>query len=183
MGLIWIIAVACWAVAEATFFFIVPDVLITVAVLRFGPRAGVRLAIVAAIFAALGGLGMWFWGYGDAEAARSAVLHVPAVGPDLLARAHREITQNWFVHLVLGAVTGVPYKLYAVEAGAHGLTPFLFVPASIAARLTRFLVAVGLTTLMSEALTRLNKPEWRYRVLALAWCLVYGTYFYIRARA
>jgi membrane protein YqaA with SNARE-associated domain len=183
MGLIWPIAVACWAVAEATFFFIVPDVLITVAVLRFGLRAGIRLAIVAAVAAAVGGLAMWSWGHGNAEAARKAVLMVPAVGPDLLARAHREIAQNWFIHLVLGAVTGVPYKLYAVEAGARGLTPFLFVPASIAARLTRFLVAAGLTALMGEALTRLNKPEWRYRVLAVAWCLVYGTYFYIRARA
>jgi membrane protein YqaA with SNARE-associated domain len=183
MGLIWPIAVVCWAIAEATFFFIVPDVLITTAVLRFGPRAGVRLAIIAAGAAAAGGLAMWFWGHADADAARKAVLMVPAVGPDLLARAHREIAQNWFVHLVLGAVTGVPYKLYAVEAGAHGLTPLLFVPASIAARLTRFLVAVGLTTLMSAVLTRLNKPEWRYRVLALAWCVVYSTYFYIRAKA
>ena len=183
MGLIWPVAVAFWAVAEATFFFIVPDVLITVAVLRFGGAAGVRLAIVASVAAAAGGLAMWFWGHGDAEAARRTVLMVPAIGPDLLARAHREIAQNWFVHLVLGAVTGVPYKLYAVEAGAHGLTPFLFVPASIAARLARFLVAVGLTALMSAALTRLNKPEWRFRALALAWCLVYGTYFYIRAMA
>jgi membrane protein YqaA with SNARE-associated domain len=183
MGLIWPVAVACWAVAEATFFFIVPDVLITIAVLKFGPRAGVRLAVVAAVAAAAGGLGMWLWGHACPEAARKAVLTVPAVGPDLLTRAHREIAQNWFVHLVLGAVTGVPYKLYAVEAGAHGPTPLLFVPASIAARLTRFLVAVGLTTLMSKVLTRLNKPEWGYRVLALAWCLVYGTYFYIRATA
>jgi membrane protein YqaA with SNARE-associated domain len=161
----------------------VPDVLVTIAVLRFGPRAGVGLAIVAAVAAAAGGLAMWFWGHVDAEAARKAVLMVPAVGPDLLARAHREIAQNWFIHLVLGAVTGVPYKLYAVEAGARGLTPLLFVPASIVARLTRFLVVVGLTALMGEALTRLNKPQWRYRVLALGWCIIYGTYFYLRATA
>src|SRR5450631_3498053 len=99
MGLIWIVATAVWAVAEASFFFIVPDVLLTAAVFRFGLRAGLLLAILASLCASLTGLAMWLWAHGDAASARAAMLWVPAIGPDLLERAHREIAANWAPHL------------------------------------------------------------------------------------
>ena len=111
MGLIWIIAAAFWGVAEATLFFIVPDVLLTAAVIRFGFRRALLLAVVAAGSAALAGLAMWAWGQGDADAAHRVMLMVPAIGPDLLARAHDEMASGWVMHLFTGAVTGLPYKL------------------------------------------------------------------------
>jgi membrane protein YqaA with SNARE-associated domain len=180
MGVIWIAASAVWAVAEATVFFIVPDVLLTAALLRFGFRRALLLAILAAGVASFAGLGMWFWGRHDAEAARRVMLMVPAIGPDLLARARGDIADNWSFHLVIGAMTGVPYKLYGVEAGAAAVNPWLFVPASFAARFTRFFLTVVAMAAGKELLAQLNQARWAYAAWGIAWFLVYATYFTIR---
>jgi membrane protein YqaA with SNARE-associated domain len=182
MGMIWTAGAIVWALAEATLFFIVPDVLVTAAAIRFDFRRGLTLALAAAGSASFAGLGMWFWGWHDAQSARSVMLMIPAIGPDLLSRAHREVMHDWAIHLVVGAITGVPYKLYAVEAGAGGISPLLFVPASFAARLGRFLLTVGLATAAKETCARLNKPRWAYAAWALGWVAVYATYFTLRAK-
>jgi hypothetical protein len=180
MGVIWIVAVALWGVAEASFFFVVPDVLITFVVMRFGLRHGLLLCVIAALFAAFTGYGLWLWGAHDPEAARHAMLMVPAIGPDLLARAQGEIAIGWPSHLVTGAMTGVPYKLYAVEAGARGIDPLFFIPMSFIARLSRFvLTAVG-AAIGREAVVRIGRSNWRYGIWALAWIATYGFYWTTR---
>jgi membrane protein YqaA with SNARE-associated domain len=183
MGLIWYAGAAIWGVAEATLFFIVPDVLLTFVVVRFGLRQGFILAIVAAAFASLAGLGMWFWARSDPATARHAMLLVPAIGPDLLARAQHEIAQGWPLHLVTGAMTGVPYKLYAVEAGARGIDPLLFIPMSFMARLSRFVLTALLMAFGREFLAKVNRPDWTYAAWALAWFATYAFYFTTRAFA
>jgi len=183
MGLIWVAGAALWGVAEATLFFIVPDVLLTFVVVRFGLRRGLALAVVAAAFASLAGLGMWFWAHSDPASARHVMLLVPAVGPDLLARAAREVGQGWPLHLVTGAMTGVPYKLYAVEAGARGLDPALFIPMSFVARLTRFTLTAVTMALGRAALLKLNRPKLVYPAWGLAWLATYTFYFATRALA
>ncbi|HTT99049.1 MAG TPA: hypothetical protein VMF58_13430 [Rhizomicrobium sp.] len=183
MGLIWIAAAAGWGVAEATLFFFVPDVLLTYIVMRFGLRAGLRLAVIAAAAASTTGIGMWFWASRDPETARHVMLMVPAIGPDLLARAHDEIASGWPLHLFTGAMTGVPYKLYAVEAGAAHINPLLFALVSFPARLTRFVLTAVAAGLGREFLVKLRRPEWRYWGWAAAWCCVYGFYFYTRTVA
>lgn len=183
MGLIWIACAALWGIAEASLFFIVPDVLITFAVMRFGLRQGLLLSVIAAAFAAIAGYGVWLWASHDASAARHVMLLVPAIGPDLLARAQGEIAVGWPLHLVTGAMTGVPYKLYAVEAGARGIDPLLFVPMSFVARLTRFALTAILTVVGKAILEMLHRPQWRYVAWALAWVAIYGFYFTTRALA
>jgi membrane protein YqaA with SNARE-associated domain len=181
--MIWMLAAACWGVAEASFFFIVPDVLLTVAVIRFGLRRGLYLSVVAALFASLTGLGMWLWSNNDPAYARDVILWVPAIGSDLLAHAHRDMADSWPFHLFAGAMTGVPYKLYAVEAGARGIDPFLFVLVSFPARLARFVLTAGLAAIGREALSRLHWTRWNYAAWALVWIAVYAVYFSIRAAA
>jgi membrane protein YqaA with SNARE-associated domain len=183
MGLIWYAAAAIWGVAEATLFFIVPDVLLTFAVVRFGLRRALVLAVVAAGFASLAGLGMWAWGHSDPASARHAVLLVPAIGPDLLARAAQEVGRGWPLHLVTGAMTGVPYKLYAVEAGACGVKPALFVPMSFVARLARFTLTAVLMALGRWLLLKLHRPAWILPAWGLAWLATYAFYFTTRALA
>ena len=183
MALIWIAATALWAAAEATVFFIVPDVLLTAAAIKFDIRRALALSLLAAGVASLIGLGMWWWGGHDPEAARRTMLMVPAIGPDLLARAHHDVERRWFSHLVIGAMSGVPYKLYAVEAGARVINPWLFVPASFAARFSRFFLTVVATAAGKELLSRANLARWSWPAWAIAWFLVYATYFTIRANA
>jgi len=106
---------------------------------------------------------------------------VPAVGPDLLARVQREFDAAWPLDLALGAIGGVPYKLYAVEAGARHVPLWLFLPVSFAARLARFVLTLLLAALGRALLLRLGKAQWMMVVWAVAWTLVYLVYFTLRA--
>jgi membrane protein YqaA with SNARE-associated domain len=179
----WVVAAALWGAAEASFFFLVPDILLSAAVLRHGLKAGLLLSISAAILAALTGAALWHWARHDPVLARATMLRVPAVGSDLLARVQHEFDGNWPLHLALGAISGVPYKLYAVEAGVRGVPLWLFVPVSFAARLTRFALSVLLAAAARAMLDRLGRPGWAMPAWALLWMLVYAAYFTIRAGA
>jgi membrane protein YqaA with SNARE-associated domain len=180
MGLIWIAAAVGWGMAEATLFFFVPDVLLTYVVMRFGLGPGLRLAVVAAGAASITGIGMWLWAVHDPEAARNVMLMVPAIGPDLLERARSEIASNWPLHLFTGAMTGVPYKLYAVEAGAAHINPLLFALVSFPARLTRFVLTVLAAELGREVLIKVRRLHWRYWLWGAAWIATYAIYFTTR---
>jgi hypothetical protein len=175
--MIWIAAAALWGVAEASFFFIVPDVLLTAAALRLGWRRALILCLVAAGCAALAGAALWLWAGQDAVAARSAMLHVPAVGPDLVARVHGELKSGWPLRLLKGAMTGVPYKLYAVEAGARHIPLSLFVPVSVGVRLFRFALTAMLAAAAGGLLRRLNRSGWIKPLWLAVWCVVYLVYF------
>lgn len=179
----WIAAAALWGAAEASFFFLVPDILLTAAAVRHGLKAGLLLSVCAAVVAALSGAALWEWARHDPVLARAAMLRVPAVGPDLLARVHGEFDGGWPLHLALGAISGVPYKLYAVEAGARGVPLWLFVPVSFAARLMRFVLTVTAAAAARAGLARLGRPYRAMPVWAFAWTLVYAVYFTIRAGA
>ena len=76
-GLILVGALA-WGFAEATLFFIVPDVLLTLVATTDG-----RLALVACLFAVcgalLGGALMYAWGAEDAVGAKAVLERLPAV--------------------------------------------------------------------------------------------------------
>lgn len=179
--MIWWIAAAVWSVAEATLFFIVPDVILSYSTVRHGWRAALRLAVVAAAAAALAGIGMWFWGRVDPISARQTMLMVPAIGPDLLVRTGREMAGFWPLNLLLGAISGVPYKLYAVAAGAQGIPVAWFALASYLARFLRFAFAVGVTSLGLRILRRLGAGPWAYHVLTAGWVILYAIYFSLRA--
>ena len=180
---IWLSAAVAWGIAEATLFFIVPDVLLTAAVVKRGGRVALRLAVVAALAATAAGALMWVWGAADSDGARAVLLKVPAVGPDLLARVADEMSGWWAVHLVAGAVTGVPYKLYAVEAGARGIALVPFLAVSFGARLARFSLSVAITAAGAAGLDRIGAPRFKAPLLALGWLAIYAVYFAIRAAA
>ncbi|HWC63814.1 MAG TPA: hypothetical protein VG501_09345 [Rhizomicrobium sp.] len=182
--MIWLFAAALWGAAEASFFFIVPDVLLTYIALRFSPWRASSACSVAALFAGFAGAGMWLWGSRDPDAARAAMLLVPAVGPDLLARVSDELAGGaWPFRMLAGAVSGIPYKLYAVEAGARHVPLLLFLPISFVARLARFVLTTGFTLAARFLLLRMGKSNWAVAIWAFAWCLVYAVYFTLRAKA
>lgn len=180
---LWLAAAAVWGFAEATFFFVVPDVLLTAAVLVFGLRRAFRLAVFAALAAVAGGLFMMRWGASDIEAARGFLLSVPLVGHDLLTRVEAEMQGLWPVGLTLGAVTGAPYKIYAVEAGAAGVNMLLFALVSFFARLLRFSLAMGLAAGGFALARRLGLRRLNAIGLAFAWCAIYAAYVMIRMNA
>ncbi len=179
----WIAGAAFWGYAEATFFFIVPDILLTAAVLVFGLWRTLRLALVAAASAAIGGCVMWILGADDVEMGRAFLLSVPLIGDDLLMRVQSEITGAWPVNLTLGAITGAPYKIYAVEAGAANVNAFLFLVVSFIARALRFALSIGLAGAGFALARRVGLGRFNAAGLAFAWATIYAAYVSARLHA
>ncbi len=180
---LWLAGALVWGFAEATFFFIVPDILLTAAVIMFGLAHAFRLSVAAAMAATAGGLLMMLWGASDSNAARQFLMSVPLIGEDLLFRVHGELEGFWPVDMTLGAISGAPFKIYSVEAGAAGIQPVAFALAGFAARLARFSLAIGLTAFGAAIAVRVGLKRFVPYGLALIWAAIYAFYVGMRLTA
>ncbi|MEZ5995817.1 MAG: hypothetical protein R3C25_08680 [Hyphomonadaceae bacterium] len=172
----WGLLALAWGAAEATIFFIVPDVLLSLAGLCRGGREASNIAFVAAIGAALGGCVMFAWSATDHAAAVAAVSAVPAVSDAMMNAAAAGVGERgWLVAALLGPLTSTPYKVFALLAPEAGVSPPLFVLTSVLARLPRFLLAAWAGGLARQWFdiggTRL------VLVWAMAWIVFYAAFF------
>lgn len=171
------IAAFVWGVAEATLFFVVPDVLLSAIGLKRGVRAGVVASFCAALGAGLGGAAMFLWSAHDAEAARAAVLAVPAVSEAMAARAEAAMSeQGWFAAALGGPLSFTPFKLYAILAPHAGANVAGFALLSVIARLPRFLIISVAAALARKFATALP-PSWLSWALGLGWLIFYVVFF------
>ena len=158
-----------WGLAEATFFFLVPDVYLTFVALR-GLRAGLKAAAAALGGALMGGSLMYFWGLHSPHMALAFLSHIPGIHDPLIARARVQLEGRGLVAVLLGPLQGMPYKIYAVQWGVLHGSWGAFLLVSIPARAGRFLLSV----LVPFALRRFVRP-W---ALACAWTAFYISYFW-----
>lgn len=167
-----------WGFAEATFFFIVPDVLLTLIACR-ALRPSIRATIAALIGALAGGSVMSMFAGSAPETARLFLDLVPAISPALIGRVSHQLNESGLLSVLLGPIQGIPYKIYAVEWGARGGSLVLFLVISIPARYVRFILAA----LISRAVARLLEPLTHHQaaievsILALIWIAFYVFYF------
>ncbi|QGZ93506.1 hypothetical protein [Terricaulis silvestris] len=172
------IAAFVWGVAEATLFFIVPDVILSYIGLKRGPRAAAISSLYAAIGAAVGGSIMFLWSASDPDAARAAVLAAPAISEAMVTSARDSMgTHNWFNATLVGPLSSTPFKVYAIWAPWAGASLPAFALASIAARLPRFLIVSVGTALIGRALSRWLSERQLTWVLIGAWLLFYAAFF------
>jgi len=112
---------AAWGFAEATVFFIVPDVLLTLLGLRDGRRA--TWACLWALCGALaGGTVMYAWGFVDVPSAENLLVRIPAIDEGMLGDVKRQMDQDGTMAILVGPILGRPYKIYATYAGATGVS-------------------------------------------------------------
>ena len=168
---------ALWGFAEATLFFIVPDVWLTWVVVRHGWRRGAVASLAACGGALLGGAVMFAWGVANAEAARDVLERLPAIAPEMIAATARDLQYATLWPLIEGGFRGVPYKIYAVEAGATGTNFLVFMTATIPARLLRFWAAIVIVTAMAGLLRRRLKMNAVIAIFAVCWFGFYAFYF------
>jgi membrane protein YqaA with SNARE-associated domain len=125
-----------WGLAEATFFFIIPDVFLSfVAMLDW--RSTWRHIVAALAGALLGGALLFHWSQADPEAAHATVARVPFIAPGMFAKVNSGFDKMGLLAILSGSVSGIPYKLYAVEAPRIS-TQFAFLLATPPARAVRF---------------------------------------------
>jgi membrane protein YqaA with SNARE-associated domain len=168
-----------WGYGEATLFVLVPDILISAVVVRFGWRRGLICALLAACGASLGALTMCLWAAYEPDIARSTIAALPAVSTAMIERVEQALIRDGYLAMLSGSFSGVPFKIYAVAAGAQHRPPFPFVLFSFFARLPRFFAVVLLTAMLGKVAARWLSVRSCLWLLAGFWLAFYAGYFSI----
>jgi membrane protein YqaA with SNARE-associated domain len=163
--------------AEATFFFLIPDVFLSLAAILGGRRTWkhISAALAGALF---GGTLLFQWSLASPAKAHAAVARVPFVREDMFNKVEEGFRKQGLLAVVIGSVTGIPYKLYAVEAPRF-TTARAFLFATPVARGARFLAVWFLFTEIAQWLRR--RLNWStsnlLRVYAIVWIASYALYW------
>jgi membrane protein YqaA with SNARE-associated domain len=166
-----------WGFAEAVWFFLVADIVITFAASRLGIARG-RVVAVSALGGALwGGIVVSLWAAIDAPGLERMLESVPAVSGAQLAAVKAEMRQGWVWALLKSGFTGNPYKLYAAAAGELGISVPFFALVSIVARGLRFLLAVLVGYVLAEGLRRSGREALIIPLWAIGWIGFYAWYW------
>ena len=131
-----ILAAFLWGLAEATFFFVIPDVLLSFVAILDWPRTW-KHVLAAIAGALLGGALLFHWASVDSAGARAAVSHVPFIRERMFREVSGGFRHEGWLSILLGSFSGIPYKLYAVEAPEF-TSPLEFLLATPPARAVRF---------------------------------------------
>jgi membrane protein YqaA with SNARE-associated domain len=171
---------ACgWGFAEATLFFILPDVLLSYFALDRKERL-LRLILCALAGAIVGGIIMYYRGFHSPQTAWHWVEAVPAINSELMNSVGKQLNVTGVSAIILGPLQGLPYKTYAVQAVSAGIGLPLFVLFSVVARLLRFMLIAYVARVVSFGLIRyLNMTQKTILLIwIVAWTSVYALYFF-----
>jgi membrane protein YqaA with SNARE-associated domain len=174
----WIALAAAWGFAEATLFFVVPDVLLTW-LAGFRPRLVWRAVMACLVGALVGGSLMFMLAQQSPGAVRAWVAAVPAISEGFMAATGSTLREDFGPAMLRAGFTGVPYKVLAVESGAGGQSIAAFLAFSVPARLSRWvllvLVAQGATAFVRARVREPDRVLWT--LWTVGWGLVYAVYF------
>lgn len=167
-----------WGLFEATFFFIIPDVILTFVALH-GFRAMLDANLLALAGALLGGTVMYLFASQNFSRAYQFVSQVPAIGEKMLHDVEQRMEKNGVIAMITGPIRGMPYKIFAIFAPKVRIRFGVFLLASIPARFIRFFLTSILAWWFANVLFE-QLPMWiKYGVWGLVWIIVYIIYFSI----
>lgn len=169
-------AAGLWGFAEASVFFIVPDVLLTF-LAQTSLRRALLAGLAAAICASLGGAAVYGLALGSPDTAHAVLLAIPGISAELVARVADLLRSGLLQGLVAGSLSGAPYKIFAVEAATSGVPLIPFLLASLPARFLRFLLASLVSWLVFAKLLSGLALRTRRLLLAGFWLVFYAGYF------
>jgi hypothetical protein len=165
-----------WGVAEGTFFFIVPDVILSWASLS-GARNGLRTLCAIVAGSLVAGVLMYSWASWRPASSRAVVASVPFVKPSMFERVQLNYLKHGAAGMLQGPSSGIPYKVYAVLAPPL-VSLLAFLLMSIPARIER----LALSWLGFTILGRIF-PSWLARHRSVAaflflafWIVIYAFY-------
>lgn len=169
-----------WGVAEATVFFIVPDVWLTRVAVKHGLALAMKNCGFALIGALLGGTLLWACArYNAASGLATFFDYLPGISPTMIEQAWSTLAEEGLGVMFRGAFSGIPYKLYALQAGTMGVSLLAFLSVSAVARLSRFIATSLVAWFLAKLLQRWLKLNAILWVHALAWLAFYAFYFSI----
>jgi membrane protein YqaA with SNARE-associated domain len=158
-----------WGSAEATVFFIVPDVFLTL------------LALKASLFATLGALAGGAMAYDYAalhpSSSREILVSIPAVSDRMIGEVGTQIEQHGAAAVFLGPLRGIPYKIYAVQWAWQRRPLLELLIVSGPARAIRFVLTSILASMIAAPLRRRLRERTLIQIHLLAWTAFYTAYF------
>lgn len=177
---IWSIIIAfVWGFAEATAFFIVPDVYLGFVAL-FNWRRGLWAMIAALIGAMLGGSVMYILAMNNPSGLNLFLTRVPLIDSTLVNDVADKMRTDGLITLLNGPLRGTPYKIYAAQAGEQSLPFLYFLLMTIPARLERFLPVVLVFGGIGKWFGTFCEKHTKFVVVgyALLWGIIYFVFIY-----
>jgi hypothetical protein len=172
------LAAFLWGVAEASLFFIVPDVAIGWIALRRGVRAGLAAALLAAAGASLGGAAIYGWSAARPVEAATVIEALPAIPSGAVDSARAELIEGpWVLRAMAGSVRNRPFKLYAAAAPRAGVSLPALVAATPLIRLPRFLANALAFALVGAVLRKRLSPRRTLGLYVGAWTVFYALFW------
>jgi len=171
------IIAAVWGIAEASFFFIVPDVFLSYIALQSYKKALIA-SVYALVGAICGGLIIYWWAYHNESGTIVFLDLIPGISPELIAQGKVLFQQDMFYGMLQGSVTGIPYKIFSAQAGIERVSIISFILASIPARFIRFAIVPLATSYISRTLLKSKSYLAKTRILCGFWIVFYIGYFY-----
>ena len=161
-----------WGLAEATLFFVVPDVFLTYLGL-FDLSLGLMGALWSLVGALIGGAVMYYLGVKDIEKMHRLLMRIPGISQPMIQHVKSSLESRGALALFLGPLKGVPYKNYAIYAYQKKISFSRFLLISIPARLIRFVLSVCVAYFIAYTWS----PWIKVSALTLFWVLFYIWYF------
>ena len=171
--------IAClWGLAEATLFFIVPDVYLGFVVL-FHWRRGLLATLAAVAGAMIGGAIMYTLAVANGAAMNQLLVRIPLITPEMVRTVAEQTQGSGLVAMLSAPLRGIPYKIYAVQAGRQHLPFIPFLLVTIPARLVRFLAITLAGVAFGTAFKKLVQRRTALVIGAygLLWVAAYVVYY------
>ncbi len=168
---------AIWGFSEATLFFIVPDVWLSI-VARDNLKKGLIACFYSLLGALVGGAILFVFALYDFNTVSGVIEAVPAINQDMLSRVHSELTEQGLIAVIMGPLSGTAYKIYVINAANFDFSLWWFLLISIPARLIRFMLVTILSYFLSQLISRKTNLSPLIVILSI-WSLFYLGYFYI----
>jgi membrane protein YqaA with SNARE-associated domain len=176
-----IIVAGLWGFAEATLFFIVPDVWLTRLAITHSRVYALKAALLTSIGALLGGCVMIMWSSLDVDMANQWVASVPGISPAVMDRVAAQLNNEGLLALFFAPFVGVPYKTFAVQVYHSDVALWSFLLATVPARLSRFILTVWFCAWLAEKLRRVVRERTIFLLWGGFWVIFYIQYFYSMA--
>jgi hypothetical protein len=169
-----IVASALWGYAEATRFWVVPDVMLAWIALNRS-RFTTHSVVAATLGAIAGGVRM----HHHALTERERLTQIPGISRAMLDDAREKFRARGWAAVVRAPLDGIPYKVYATESALAGCPLDELMAWTPIARLWRFsLTAIGAMTIGVVFSSSVRRREGRWLAAsAVMWIVVYLRYF------
>ena len=169
-----------WGFAEATVFFIVPDVFTSRLALTATPLRAFTACLFAVAGALIGGTLLFAAARlspSTAQTLLTAFDHIPGISPPLIESARQHVATHGSAAFFVSSAAGIPYKVCAIHAALGGVSFPAFLLMSFLARTTRFAAVTTIAALCQRLFLHRFSPKVRTFLHLTVWTLFYAWYF------